>query len=112
METTTTRPDIDFPPGTAYLVESDSHNETSHLQRHGDIILVPQPTTSPNDPLNWSSARKYWHLFLVCFITGLTAATSNDAGSAQYGENTDLNISYDSMNTGAGVLFIGNGEGF
>jgi MFS family permease len=109
METTTTRPDIDFLPGTAYLVESDSHNETSHLQRHGDIILVPQPTTSPNDPLNWPSARKYWHVFLVCFITGLTAATSNDAGSAQYGENTDLNISYDSMNTGAGVLFIGIG---
>ena len=70
---------------------------------------LPQPTTSPNDPLNWSLPRKYWHAFLVCFITGLTAATSNDAGSTQYGQNTDLNISYNAMNTAAGVLFIGIG---
>ncbi|KAG0650794.1 putative MFS-type transporter [Hyphodiscus hymeniophilus] len=109
MENTTTRPDIDFLPGTSYLVETDSHNQTSHLLRHGDILLSPQPTASPNDPLNWSFPRKYWHVFLVCFITGLTAATSNDAGSTQYGQNTDLNISYNAMNTAAGVLFIGIG---
>jgi MFS family permease len=109
MDVVDTHTDIDFVPGTSYLVESDSHNETSHLLRHGDIILSPQPTTSPNDPLNWSRPRKYWHVLLVCFITGLTAATSNDAGSAQYGENTDLNISYNAMNVGAGVLFIGIG---
>ena len=109
MEATDTQTEIDFLPGTSYLVETDSHNETSHLLRHGDIILSPQPTTSPNDPLNWSLPRKYWHAFLVCFITGLTAATSNDSGSTQYGQNTDLNISYNAMNTAAGVLFIGIG---
>lgn len=109
METTNTQTEIDFLPGTSFLVESDTHNETSHLLRHGEIVLSPQPTTSPNDPLNWSLPRKYWHAFLVCFITGLTAATSNDAGSTQYGQNTDLNISYNAMNTAAGVLFIGIG---
>ena len=99
----------DYLPGTSRLVEDAEHNATSHLLRHGDIVLSPQPTTSPNDPLNWSLPRKYWHAALVCFITALTAATSNDAGSAQYGENTDLGISYSAMNTGAGVLFIGIG---
>jgi MFS family permease len=64
-----------------------------------------------NDPLNWSIARKYWHAFLVCFIAGLTAATSNNAASAQFGENDELGISYDAMNTGAGVLFIDIGYG-
>jgi MFS family permease len=107
METTSSG--IDFLPGTSYLTESDNHNETSHLLRQGDIVLSPQPTTSPNDPLNWSLPRKYWHAFLVCFVTGLTAATSNDAGSTQYGQNADLNISYNAMNTAAGVLFIGIG---
>jgi MFS family permease len=82
---------------------------TSKLVEEGVIILWPSPTKSPNDPLNWSLPRKYWHAFLVCFITGFTAATSNDAATAQYGENTDLGISYATMNTGAGVLFIGIG---
>ncbi|KAF8853157.1 MFS general substrate transporter [Acephala macrosclerotiorum] len=96
-------------PGTSRLIEEAAQNASSHLQRHGDIVLSPQPTTSPNDPLNWSLPRKYWHAFLLCFITGLTAATSNDAGSAQDGMNTDYGISYNAMNTGAGVLFIGIG---
>jgi MFS family permease len=109
IEPISSHPDIDFLPGTSYLVESNSHNETSHLQRSGNIILAPQPTTSPNDPLNWSRNRKYYHALLVCFITGLTAATSNDAGSAQDGENDELGLSFNSMNTGAGVLFIGIG---
>ena len=86
METIDRYTEVDLLPGTSYLVESDTHNQTSHLLRHGGIILSPQPTASPNDPLSWSRPRKYWHVFLVCFITSLTAATSNDAGSAQYGE--------------------------
>ena len=99
----------EFLPGTSRLVEDTEHNATSHLLRQGNIVLSPQPTSSPNDPLNWSLPRKYWHATLVCFITALTAATANDAGSAQYGENADLGISFNAMNTGAGVLFIGIG---
>jgi len=100
----------DFLPGTTRLiVSSSSESINSALLKHGDIVLEPQPTNSPNDPLNWSLPRKYWHVFLVCFITGFTAATANDAGSAQDGMNTDLGLSYNSMNTGAGVLFIGIG---
>lgn len=72
---------------------------TSRLLDQGEIVLSPPPTNSVNDPLNWSKLRKYWHALLVCFIAGLTAATSNDAGSAQFGENTDLGISYSAMNT-------------
>jgi MFS family permease len=109
MDTAPPAPEYDLLPGTSYLFESDSQNESSHLLHHGSIVLSPQPTSSPNDPLNWSFPRKAWHVFLICFITGLTAATSNDAGSAQDGENADLNISYNAMNTGAGVLFIGIG---
>jgi MFS family permease len=101
--------EIDFIPGTARLEEEPNHASTSHLKKHGNIILSPQPTDSPNDPLNWSLARRCWQAVLLCFITALTAATSNDAGSAQDGINNDLSISYNAMNTGTGVLFIGIG---
>lgn len=98
-------------PGTRRLYDANGNALQSDvgLKKHGDIVLVPQPTDSPNDPLHWSIPRKIWQSFLVCFITALTAATSNDAGSAQYNMNLDLGISYSSFNTGAGILFIGIG---
>ncbi|KAI5305382.1 hypothetical protein KEM56_004585 [Ascosphaera pollenicola] len=92
--------EIEELPGTSLLVRDK-----------GSIVFSPHPTTSPNDPLNWSGWRKWWHTFLVCFIAGFTAATSNDAGSAQFGEREQLGISYSTMNTGAGVLFLGIGYG-
>lgn len=91
-------------PGTLQLFVQDNGN-----LRDQELVLVPPPTTSPNDPLNWSPWRKYWHAALVLFITGLTAATSNSAGAAGEGMLDDLGISYGVANTAAGVLFIGIG---
>ncbi|KAH8684012.1 major facilitator superfamily domain-containing protein [Ilyonectria robusta] len=98
-------------PGTKRLFTDEwaSVSGDSQLEKHGDIILVPRPTKSPNDPLNWSLARKSWHSVLVCYIVALTAATSNVAGAASVGVNEQYGISYDVFNTGAGVLFIGIG---
>jgi hypothetical protein len=42
-------------------------------------------------------------------MVGLTAATSNNAGSSSDGVNEEYVISYDVFNTGAGVLFISIG---
>lgn len=91
--------------GTRRLFTRDE--TTGKYNEH--IILSPEPTTSPNDPLNWSFGRKCWHASLVLFITGFTAATSNDAGSAGDGLLHDLGIAYSVENTAAGVLFIGIG---
>lgn len=79
------------------------------LKMDGDVILVPQPSDSVNDPLNYSTKRKLLNFFILAFITGFTAATSNDAGATQEDLNELYGISYDSMNTGAGVLFIAIG---
>ncbi|OPB38904.1 MFS permease [Trichoderma guizhouense] len=99
-------------PGTRCVFIDESASSTSAnglLQKHDGIVLVPQPTQSPNDPLNWSLWRKIWHTALVCFAVALTAATSNVAGSASTGVNEEYGISYDVFNTGAGVLFLAIG---
>ncbi|KAJ5580256.1 uncharacterized protein N7459_006241 [Penicillium hispanicum] len=75
----------------------------------GEVTLIPTPTNSPDDPLNWSRRRRYWHAFLVLVIVAFTAATSNDAGTAGNGMNTELGITWDAINTAAGVLFVGIG---
>lgn len=101
----------EFIPGTRRLYDAGGNilRGEENLKKHGSIVLVPQPTTSPNDPLNWGLLRKIWHSALVCYIVGFTAATSNDAGSASSGINTDYGIDYAYFNTGAGVLFLGIG---
>lgn len=53
-------------------------SNTAHL-KHGkgrdkDIILVPQPSDSPRDPLNWSLWKKDFMLFIICIDTAVVGA--------------------------------------
>lgn len=109
----TSRADDDFIPGTVnILTHENADNESgknfadgNKLKTSGGVILMPQPSDSPNDPLNWSWFRKYAHFTVIIFITAFTSATANDAGATQDLLNEIYGISYDLMNTGAGVLF-------
>ncbi|KAG0131090.1 major facilitator superfamily domain-containing protein [Tuber indicum] len=69
-------------PGTATLYEDQGAEEapsrTSHL-KHGSgkdsqLLLVPQPSDSPNDPLNWPLWKKDLTLFVLCLTAGVAAA--------------------------------------
>ncbi|KAJ5481551.1 hypothetical protein N7475_000363 [Penicillium sp. IBT 31633x] len=84
-------------------------NGTARMCIDGEITLIPTPTNSPNDPLNWPRWRRYWHALLVLVFVALTAATSNDAGTAGNGMVADLGLSWNQINTAAGVLFVGIG---
>jgi len=99
-------PSAQFLPGTLQLFV---RGESGDLHDQELIILNPTPTNSPNDPINWSPLRKYWHASLVLFVTAMTAAISNDAGAAGDGMLDELGISYDVANTAAGVLFASIG---
>lgn len=101
----------DYIPGTynIYLEKCDKENSTGLKTSKNGIILHPQPTDSPNDPLNWSGWTKAYQFMLLLFITTFTAATSNDAGAIQDSMNEIYGISYNAMNTGAGVLFASIG---
>lgn len=107
-----------FIPGTfnIYALKKDKESTVvtgdsadDGVKTSNGVILVPQPTDSPNDPLNYPVLRKVLNFAILAFITGFTAATSNDAGATQDDLNQKYGISYDSMNTGAGVLFIAIG---
>lgn len=66
------------PPGTSTINDSgpeiDSKVDTSHLKRDGDTILQPQPSDSPNDPLNWSPLRKECLMWFLAFSSGVTTS--------------------------------------
>ncbi len=93
------------PPGTFLLFNPSQNGE------HHEIILRPEPTNSPNDPLTWPMWRKAWHTFVLVIITGLAAGLSTLSGAASYAINNELGITPDQFNIAVAVLFIGIGGG-
>ncbi|KAL4917706.1 major facilitator superfamily domain-containing protein [Aspergillus aurantiobrunneus] len=66
---------IENVPGTAPLNELGNNNSYSSIDpaflkhdKTGEIVLVPQPSDSPNDPYNWPRLKK--ELFTVTFGWG------------------------------------------
>lgn len=57
-------------PGTVLLVDlAGSQSSGKHASNQSDIVLVPQPSADPEDPLNWSRKRKMWALAMVFVYT-------------------------------------------
>jgi hypothetical protein len=57
-------------PGTELLVDLAGHQSSGkHASGRSDIVLVPQPSSDPEDPLNWSRKRKMWALAMVFTYT-------------------------------------------
>jgi MFS family permease len=67
-------------PGTIQLFDNEINQEDSSHLKHsvdGKTILAPQPSDSPNDPLNWSTLKKdtvYLILLVCCILSGCHAA--------------------------------------
>ena len=52
-------------PGTVHLLDLEGILIAKHASgSQRDIVLVPSPSSDPNDPLNWSARRKL--LSTVC----------------------------------------------
>jgi len=89
-------------PGTEILYDKEGeHGETSkrlktlqHL-KHGDshILLVPQPSlTDPNDPLRWSTLKKWGTFLNACWFAFNGSVTGPIMAAGTY-------LSLDLLNT-------------
>ncbi|KAL2828962.1 major facilitator superfamily domain-containing protein [Aspergillus cavernicola] len=92
-----------WPPGTLLL------DEESTNQR--DIVLQPQPTSDPNDPLNWEHWRKYLNFGLTCLYVLLTTEFLCAATPTWGPMHEQLGFSWAILNNsyalGCGFLAIG-----
>ncbi|KAF7549257.1 hypothetical protein G7046_g8408 [Stylonectria norvegica] len=68
-------------PGTTRYFEdptlppTNNHSHTGlKLDKTGTIILIPQPSDDPNDPLNWPLWRRDLTTFVLCFAGVLATA--------------------------------------
>ena len=73
---------LEHVPGTVLLNEKGADSITGTVGlKHGDghdahILLAPQPSEDPNDPLNWSKLRKDLNLIVLSFGAILHVAVS------------------------------------
>lgn len=57
----------DFVPGTVHLIDLEGILSVKHASGHQeDVVLVPEPSEDPDDPLNWSGKRKLLSTTCIC----------------------------------------------
>lgn len=112
---------MEIVPGTAFMSDKGElppeYREVPMDQlKHGrgrfkDVILVPQPSDSPNDPLNWPQ----WKKEMILIIVGLSAAVVGAFGpmlSPGFVEiSKELNITPDVLGQATAWLILTIGLG-
>ncbi|KAF3405520.1 hypothetical protein DPV78_003130 [Talaromyces pinophilus] len=92
----TENPNAMLPPGTVHLVAEQSDR----------IILVPKPSSDPDDPLNWSKKRKWLNVTLLLFYVFTTGIGGTSVYSVFTPISKDTGISIAQLNNGTGYLFL------
>jgi len=107
---------MELVPGTAFMNDqSDVPREYEQIPREllkhatgrlSHVVLVPQPTDSPNDPLNWP----LWKKDMILLIVGLSAAVVGAFGpmlSPGFVEvAAELGISVNTLSQATGWLIL------
>ncbi|KAK0327352.1 hypothetical protein LTR82_002115 [Friedmanniomyces endolithicus] len=87
---------LDHVPGTVLLNDHAAHTEdiTGALKhgrgRDAEIVLSPQPSEDPNDPLNWSTWKKESIIWILCLGAMLHAGVNGPFLNASYFEISAL----------------------
>jgi MFS family permease len=98
-------------PGTILIW--DNHNSPDGIQHANDghIVLQPQPSEDPEDPLNWAKSRKtrsiimsYIYTFGIGIATTVTYSILTQIADAQ-------GLTIANLNTGTGIMQIMQGWG-
>lgn len=97
-------------PGTVHLVDLNGCLNVKH-NGDSDVILIPQPSDDPNDPLRWSKRKKNLQFLLLAMWSFLTAVATNWSGPAWTDWTVDYNTTYTILNntSAVGWLFLGLG---
>ncbi|KAG9568974.1 MFS general substrate transporter, partial [Aureobasidium melanogenum] len=103
-----TEADFDHVPGTVHLVDVVGRASSSarHDASQEDIVLIPQPSANPEDPLNWAHHRKLFAVGMaLLYVLGTGIATSLQY-SVLANITDDTGISTDNLVQGTGIMFL------
>ncbi|CAI6083351.1 hypothetical protein V2G26_018862 [Clonostachys chloroleuca] len=93
-------------PGTVQLVDVEGIFNVEHGKQSRDIVLVPQPTNDPDDPLRWTVPRKTRNIIVAMIWCFFVAAMISGLSPAYLLIEKDTGISVADLSTGNGILFL------
>ncbi|KAF9011091.1 MFS general substrate transporter [Cyathus striatus] len=107
-------------PGTALLSDLGvvhgrqvTIDEASNLKRgtgrHAHVVLVPQPSDDPNDPLNWPKWKKEACFWTLAFAATLDGALSPMVGPGYVLLANQFHVTVDDVASGFGGILLGLG---
>ncbi|KAK7432214.1 hypothetical protein QQZ08_001159 [Neonectria magnoliae] len=98
-------------PGTVQLVDAEGVLNVKHGKNNYDIVLVPQPSDHPDDPLRWSQPRKMQNVFCAMTWCFFAAAMISGLSPAYVLIEADTGISVADLSTGNGLMYLFLGWG-
>jgi MFS family permease len=93
------------------LVDVEGIFNLEHGDQSRDIVLVPQPTDNPDDPLRWKSSRKASNMLCALAWCFFDAAIISGLSPAYILIEQDTGISIADLSTGNGIMFLFLGWG-
>lgn len=99
-------------PGTVHLVDLEHTLNAKHAQggQH-DIVLVPTPSSDPDDPLNWPPSRKMLSTICMCVYTLMVGIASAAIYSVLEPISAATGLTLGDLNAGTGYMFLFFGWG-
>lgn len=98
-------------PGTVHLIDSEHTLKNKHAGSHQEIVLVPTPSTDPDDPLNWTPRRKYLALTCMCIYVWFNGIAPSVVYSVITSLANNLNLTVGDINSGTGYIYLMVGWG-
>ncbi|KAH0436662.1 major facilitator superfamily transporter [Colletotrichum camelliae] len=89
--------DTYLPPGSARLLSAEE----------SVLVLTPEPTADPNDPLNWTLTRKYVNTLFVLAVTVAVFAAMTMQMVFWQQMTVELDMTYDELNAGVSFNVVG-----
>ncbi|RSL38752.1 hypothetical protein CEP53_014610 [Fusarium sp. AF-6] len=106
-----TGPPPDFVPGTVQLVDIEGRCGIAHAEDQRDVVLIPAPSNNPDDPLNWSPARKRVFLACICIYCWGIGIPSAAIYSILVPISADSGLTMNALVAGIGYMFLTLGWG-
>ncbi|TDZ35036.1 putative MFS-type transporter [Colletotrichum spinosum] len=108
----TSEPPPGFIPGTVHLVDLEGTISSRHAVGGArDVVLIPTPSSDPDDPLNWSPRRKFKLLCCLCVYCLSIGIASAAIYSVLVPISTATGLTLGDLNAGTGYMFLTLGWG-
>lgn len=100
-------------PGTVHLVDLEGVMNAKHAKgaKTRDVVLVPTPSSDPDDPLNWTPRRKLLSTTCMCVYTLMVGIASAAIYSVLEPISEATSLTLGDLNAGTGYMFLAFGWG-